>query len=125
MPWTADDYERELARPFSRLRVAEPAGGGTIGGFSNYWIVADEVHLLKVATAPTLRRQGVARSLLRELLEEGRRCHCRLVTLEVRRSNDAAGALYASLGFQTAGVRRRYYENGEDALVMLLCPLPA
>jgi len=40
------------------------------------------------------------------------------VTLEVRRSNAPARALYSSLGFEEAGVRRDYYGRGEDALIM-------
>jgi ribosomal-protein-alanine N-acetyltransferase len=40
------------------------------------------------------------------------------LTLEVRVSNTAAQALYERFGFQAAGVRKRYYENVEDAIVM-------
>ena len=40
------------------------------------------------------------------------------ITLEVRVSNDPAIALYRSFGFEEAGVRRRYYQDGEDALIM-------
>jgi ribosomal-protein-alanine N-acetyltransferase len=46
---------------------------------------------------------------------------CATVTLEVRRSNVAAHALYRRFGFEEVGVRPRYYiENGEDAIVMTL-----
>jgi ribosomal-protein-alanine N-acetyltransferase len=45
------------------------------------------------------------------------------LTLEVRRSNTGAIALYERLGFRAAGVRRRYYQdNGEDAIVMWRTP---
>ena len=40
------------------------------------------------------------------------------MTLEVRVSNSAAQGLYRSFGFAPAGVRKRYYENTEDAIVM-------
>ena len=40
------------------------------------------------------------------------------LTLEVRVSNTPAQALYERFGFESAGVRPRYYENVEDALVM-------
>ena len=51
--------------------------------------------------------------------------HVKLVTLEVRRSNDAARSLYAGFGFRQIGVRQRYYsDNGEDAIVMQLALRP-
>ena len=74
-----------------------------------------------MATAPEARRQGVGRSLLALAAEHGRRRACRLVTLEVRRSNQAALALYGALGYRQVGVRPRYYaEENEDAIVMTL-----
>ena len=42
-----------------------------------------------------------------------------LATLEVRRSNTPARSLYESFGFAVSAVRRAYYEDGEDAFVML------
>ena len=43
-----------------------------------------------------------------------------LATLEVRRSNAPAIALYSSLGYRQVGLRPRYYQpDGEDAFVML------
>ncbi|HZO06528.1 MAG TPA: GNAT family N-acetyltransferase, partial [Solirubrobacterales bacterium] len=71
------------------------------------------------AVAPERRRAGVARSLIARLLEEG---GGKLpFTLEVRVSNRPAITMYERLGFRSAGVRPRYYQdNGEDALIMWL-----
>ena len=45
---------------------------------------------------------------------------CNLATLEVRRGNAPALALYQRAGFRVVHVRARYYQdNGEDALVMI------
>ena len=53
-------------------------------------------------------------------LEKARAHKCRIATLEVRRSNDAAIALYGSLGFRAVGMRPAYYtDNREDAVVMI------
>ena len=52
-----------------------------------------------------------------------RRCSAHSASLEVRRSNLPAIALYQELGFHQVAVRRRYYENGEDALLMV-CVFP-
>jgi ribosomal-protein-alanine N-acetyltransferase len=119
-PWTAALFLHELGVSFSRvvLARAEDAPDAEILGYSCRWIVADEVHVMNVATAPEHRRHGVATALLAEVLREAEAMHMASVTLEVRRSNAPARALYSSLGFEEAGVRRDYYGRGEDALIM-------
>jgi len=84
------------------------------------WIIADETHLGNIAVAPEARRKGLAQRLLDVLIERSRERGSRLITLEVRRSNRAARALYEKYGFYPAMVRRAYYSNnGEDAVVMV------
>jgi ribosomal-protein-alanine N-acetyltransferase len=61
---------------------------------------------------------------LSALLQQGVGAGAVHATLEVAASNAAAVALYAALGFQSAGVRRGYYRNGDDALIQWL-RLPA
>ena len=64
----------------------------------------------------------MASALLAELYRRADDAHARF-TLEVRRSNDDAIALYMRDGFRIAGMRRRYYQdNGEDALIMWRTP---
>jgi ribosomal-protein-alanine N-acetyltransferase len=76
---------------------------------------------MNVAVAPEARRLGIARALMDELL--GRLPPKAQITLEVRRSNEPALAMYETLGFRAAGVRPRYYQdNGEDALIMWRTP---
>ena len=76
-------------------------------------------HLMNVAVAPDRRRGGVATRLINQLFEtSGSELP---TTLEVRVSNREAIAMYEGLGFRSAGVRPRYYQdNGEDALIMWL-----
>ncbi|MCI0574064.1 MAG: ribosomal protein S18-alanine N-acetyltransferase [Myxococcaceae bacterium] len=123
-PWSAELLRRELEHEWSTILLAETAGGGgrpVLLGLCIYWVVHDEVHVLNVATEPAHQRRGVARSLLEEALARGRSRRCTLATLEVRRSNVPAIALYQGLGFRQVGVRPNYYsDEGEDALVMVL-----
>jgi len=76
-------------------------------------------HLMNVAVAPERRRARVATGLISQLLaESGGELP---FTLEVRVSNREAIAMYEGMGFRSAGVRPRYYQdNGEDALIMWL-----
>jgi ribosomal-protein-alanine N-acetyltransferase len=67
----------------------------------------------------------VARRLLQHVLDRAAEKGAQRASLEVRAGNAAARALYASFGFEEVGRRKRYYhDNGEDALLLELDPLP-
>ena len=116
-PWSLAMFVLELSKP-SGICLAATEGDELLGYLvcSRY----DQVwHLMNVAVAPEHRRRGVARGLIARLVGEG---GGRLpFTLEVRVSNRPAIVMYERLGFRSAGVRPRYYQdNGEDALIMWL-----
>jgi [ribosomal protein S18]-alanine N-acetyltransferase len=118
--FTTEGLRRDAALSWSRLLVGRLAGGGIVA-FCNYWIVADEVHILNVATRPEQRRRGYARRILERIIAEARAASYLHLTLEVRRGNVAAQELYHRLGFEPVGLRKNYYAEGnEDAVVMLL-----
>lgn len=122
-PWSAELFRREMTHEWSTILLAEdrlPRTEPRIVGFLIYWLVHDELHILNLATAPEHRRKGVARALLEATLDSGRRYRCAMATLEVRRSNEAAIALYRSFAFRAVGIRPNYYvDEGEDAIVMV------
>jgi [ribosomal protein S18]-alanine N-acetyltransferase len=116
-PWSADVYAEELARAFARVRVLEAAGA--VVALSCAWVVADEAHLLRIATAAQVRRQGLGRRLVQALLDEAQAARCQHVLLEVAARNAPAVALYEALGFRRIGRRKGYYARPpDDALVM-------
>ncbi|MCW5808470.1 MAG: ribosomal protein S18-alanine N-acetyltransferase [Deltaproteobacteria bacterium] len=118
-PWPRATFEAELARAHARLDVARR--GSRVVGFANYWLVVDELHVHAIATHPDQRRLGVGAQLLDHMLATGRGAGCASATLEVRRTNAPAIALYQAAGFRTVHVRARYYQDdGTDALVMVL-----
>jgi ribosomal-protein-alanine N-acetyltransferase len=122
-PWPRETFAAELAREHARVDVARL--DGRVVAFCNYWLVATEVHIHVIATHPDFRGRGIARRLLDHVLAQARQTGYALATLEVRRSNEPAIALYERAGFRTVHVRARYYQDdGEDALVML-CDLTA
>lgn len=110
-------FRGELLREWARIDVARE--GTRILAFCNYWLVTTELHILAIATHPDYRGRGIATQLLAHVLEVARTTGCSLATLEVRRSNAPAIALYERAGFSTVHVRARYYQDDEDALVML------
>jgi ribosomal-protein-alanine N-acetyltransferase len=124
MPWSRNLFLSEFRSPsVSRLLVAlaPDAPERTITGYLVFWLVAGEMHILNLATAPGSRRQGIARRLVLAGLRHGYSKDARRAFLEVRVSNHSAHKLYSSLGFTGTFVRRDYYDDPiEDAVVMTL-----
>jgi [ribosomal protein S18]-alanine N-acetyltransferase len=76
-------------------------------------------HIISMAVSPDSRRAGIGESLVQELIN---RLSPEVTEfyLEVRPSNGAAILLYEKLSFRKTGrVKKRYYPDGEDALVMV------
>jgi ribosomal-protein-alanine N-acetyltransferase len=120
-PWSREVLLEELTRDWARVDVVRDGGSGEVAAFANYWLVADELHILNIATHPQQRRLGHATRLLAHMIEVARQVPCRCMTLEVRRSNAGAQRLYRRFAFRPVGVRPNYYaEDQEDAIVMLL-----
>ena len=125
-PWSQGVFESELAQMRAGTRrylVARRIDGsgkgrGPVVGYSGLWFSGDEAHVTNVAVEPAQQRTGVATALLVALAEAAIDRGCRAWTLEVRVSSAGAQELYRRFGFNPAGVRARYYENTEDAIVM-------
>ncbi|MBU2655038.1 ribosomal protein S18-alanine N-acetyltransferase [Acidomonas methanolica] len=89
-------------------------------GFLMARAVYDEAELLTLGVEPEARRRGVARALVAGLAARLAARGVRRLFLEVASRNDAARRLYEAAGFQPCGMRRRYYADGDDALVLAL-----
>ncbi len=139
-PWSEVGYRRELTRnefahyfvlrlypKRSRKRRGWPPlltrQPGEIIGYTGYWLIADEAHITTLAVAPAWRRHGLGEWLLVHLLRDAIRRGASVATLEVRVSNRAAQRLYWKYHFERVGMRRRYYADGEDAILMTLTGL--
>ncbi len=108
----------ELRDPRTHAVVLE--ADGAIAGVGSLWLAPDAAHVTSLAVAETARRRGHGRRLTLALIALARSLDAPAVTLEVRASNAAARALYRGCGFAEAGERRRYYADGEDAVIMTL-----
>jgi ribosomal-protein-alanine N-acetyltransferase len=116
-PWPRASFEAELSREHAHVVVARASD--RVIAFANFWVVAGEVHIHSIATHPDHRRGGIGARVVTHMLETGRAAGCTLATLEVRRGNAPAIALYERAGFKTVTIRAGYYQdNQEDALVM-------
>ena len=117
-PWTLSQFQQELDNPVATILVAEVVG--EVVGYICYWLIAGEMQVLNIATAPQARRNGIAAQLLDCALNKSRSLgELSAVWLEVRAGNRGAIALYQRYGFVFNGTRKKYYRDGEDALLMV------
>lgn len=122
-PWSREQLLAEITSPLSRFEVCWV--DGRLAGYLCYRTVAGEMEILNIATAHSYRRRGVAASLLQHALGQADQGAVTAIWLEVRKDNRAARTLYERFGFYVQGERRRYYRDGEDALLMGRLKLPA
>ena len=118
-------FEHELTNnALAHYQVLERYGSGIIG-YSGYWLIVDEVHIIIIAIHPDWRKRGLGELLLLNMLAITHPHAPMVATLEVRASNIAAQTLYKKHDFCVVNKRPRYYQNGETALVMNVeLPLP-
>lgn len=122
VPWKREFFESELTEPYRYVRVLSRGDGGAprVGGYLFAVSLYEEFHVNKIATDPRLRHRGYGRLLLEDALGRARAVGATAVTLEVRISNLPAREFYRAYGFREAYRRKAYYQDGEDALALLL-----
>ncbi|GAA4581074.1 ribosomal protein S18-alanine N-acetyltransferase [Planotetraspora phitsanulokensis] len=93
--------------------------GDAIVGYGGLAAAADQADIQTIAVLAGHRRSGVGAAMMSALLAEAARRGAETVFLEVRSDNEPAQAMYERFGFERLGVRRRYYEDGTDAITMM------
>jgi ribosomal-protein-alanine N-acetyltransferase len=115
-PWSLAHFTTELDNPCAHIDLCWRQG--ELAGFLCSWLIAGELQIQNLATAPAFRRQGVAARLLACVLERSRVAGLESAWLEVRAGNRPAIALYERFGFREVARRPSYYADGEEAVVM-------
>ena len=115
-PWSADEITKDVTAG-GNVYVAVALAGDERAGYAEIRMISGEAQIYNIAIAPEFRREGIGEALLRHCIDKAEADGCKLVTLEVRGSNEAAMELYKKLGFHEVGCRKGYY-NGEDAVLM-------
>ncbi len=118
-PWTHRTFVSELQqmRAGSRYYLVSYVGD-TMVGYAGLMFSGDDAHVTNIAVDPAWQGRGVATEMMLDLAILAHDRGCTAMTLEVRHTNTAAQNLYRRFGFVPAGVRKKYYENKDDAIIM-------
>ncbi|OPY58265.1 MAG: ribosomal-protein-alanine N-acetyltransferase [Pelotomaculum sp. PtaU1.Bin035] len=116
-PWPQQVFTSEIQNEFAHYIVA--AVNEQVIGYGGMWLVLDEAQVTNVAVHPAYRMNNIGKMIMLELMRRAILMGIDKMTLEVRLSNLVARHLYASLGFEKKGMRKKYYlDNNEDAIIM-------
>ncbi len=119
-PWLKKDYEYELKdNPFAIYLKMIDKDSNEIMGYIGFWIKFEQAEITKVSIAKKYQGYKLSKLLMADAERRMRLAECENSTLEVRVSNTVAINLYKSFGYEIVTTRKRYYENGEDAYLML------
>ncbi len=123
--WGWRDYEQLAGDPRGMILVAEHESGTSpeLVGFAVAYRVDEEAELWNIAVAPRYRRQGIARSLLKQIRQTLAIAGVQRLFLEVRSSNTPAMELYQGLGFTPLLTRKGYYQDPSEDALLLVCRL--
>ncbi len=118
-PWSLDSIKEELDNENAHFLCARSAD--KVLGYIGVHEIAGEAYIANLAVSVAYRGLGIAQRLM-EAAETGAKArNCEFISLEVRKSNSAAIALYKKRGFETVGERKKFYTNPvEDGLIMTL-----
>ena len=119
VPWKREHFVHEMAAPHSFPFVAEC--NGVIVGYVCLMSLFEEAQILDIAIASEQRGRGIAQLLMAHAVSVAREKDAEVLALEVRSTNISAITLYERCGFVRTGVRQKYYEGVNDAVLMERC----
>lgn len=89
-----------------------------IVGFAGLLKICDEANIMNIVTKINKRNLGIGSKLLAKLIETAKEQNCTSITLEVNEHNSSAIHLYEKFNFKRIGLRKKYYNNTDDAILM-------
>ena len=117
-PWSREAFTKEIdENNLAHYIVVEKKN--KVVAYGGIWLIVDEGHITNIAVHPDYRGQGIGNILVEGLIDTCKEMNVDRMTLEVRRTNHVAQSLYDKYGFESCGIRPRYYtDTNEDAIIM-------
>ena len=117
--WNENVLKNELENPASTYIVAKDEQNNIVG-YAGIWQPIDEAHITNIVTKKDKRRNKIGTKMLEELIKIAKEKKLKDITLEVNVNNIPAINLYKKYNFKEVGIRKKYYNNTDDAIIMTL-----
>lgn len=114
--WTASILKSELESEISKYIVAKE--NENIVGFAGIIILPDDIEITNIVTKKSERKKGIGNLLLEKIIEMSKETKKEFISLEVNENNSIAIRLYEKFGFKKVGLRKKYYNGIDDAIIM-------
>ena len=118
--WQADLFKEELGKDnhFAFVAVCEKQVVAFVFVMKTYGEKGEDYNILNIATKKGFENKGIATKLLVFLEKHAKIEGVWGLWLEVREHNQNAITFYKNMGFKVDYLRKGYYANGDNALVM-------
>lgn len=116
--WTFSIFKQEFQNENTIYIVAKQ--NAEIVGFAGILCIIDEANIMNIVTKKDKRNLGIGSLLLQKLINISMEKKLKSITLEVNENNTNAIKLYNKFKFETVGIRKKYYNNTDSAILMTL-----
>lgn len=116
--WNYNIFKQELENKNSIYIVAKCEG--KIVGFGGIWKSVDDVHVTNIVVKKDFRHLGIGTKILEKIISISKELKFNSITLEVNENNKNAIKLYEKFGFEKLGIRKKYYNHTDNAIIMTL-----
>ena len=116
--WNINNLKNDFGNPNATYFIAKL--DDEIVGFAGILKICDEANIMNIVTKTSKRHLGVGEKLLKELISSAKKQNLKSITLEVNINNYPAIHLYEKFNFKRIGLRKKYYNNTDDELIMTL-----
>ena len=114
--WPVSILKEDIKSKNSYYIVAK--SNDEIIGFAGIKIILDEANIMNIAVKINMRNKKIGSILLEQLILLSKKHLCKIITLEVNETNKNAISLYEKYEFSRIGLRKKYYNNTYDAILM-------
>ena len=115
--WNYNILKQELECKDSYFLIAKSLENEIVG-FAGLKIILDEADIMNIVVKKNFRGQNIGSLLLENLIIYSKSKNLKTITLEVNEHNLYALNLYKKFNFDTVGIRKKYYDGKDTAIIM-------
>lgn len=115
--WNYEILKSELESGNSYFFVAKNTLDEVVG-FAGIKVILDEADIMNIVVKKDFRNKKIGSLLLEHLISYSKSINLKNITLEVNKNNLSAIKLYEKFAFDRLGIRKKYYNGKDDAIIM-------